>query len=287
MDIKGFQVDNVPELKSPILIAGFDGWGNAMDVSTEAVLFFINECKAREFARLDPDQFYRYDASRPVVNIETGVVKHFIPPSGILYAVATPPRSNDLLLFRAAEPSLNWNRFVAGLMSLCKSMQVCTIITLGSMYDGVLPSDRIISGIASQAEHFEELTTRGMVPISYQGPSAIHSMIHVEAEKARISSISLWCHCPYYLQGTTHFGILSHLVRLLSAISLVKIDTSDIDDRWEQMDSQIRRLIEDNPDLQKMISNIRKEKIRGSWSNLEKAGAEHRNVIDIRDFLDK
>ena len=286
MEIKGFQVDHVPELKSPILIAGFDGWGNAMDVSTEAVLFFINECKAREFARIDPDQFYRYDASRPVVNIEAGVVKHFIPSSGILYAAATAPRSNDLLLFRAAEPSLNWNRFVAGLMSLCKTMQVCTIITLGSMYDSVLPSDRIISGIASQPEHFEELKTRGMVPISYQGPSAIHSMIHVEAEKAGISSISLWCHCPYYLQGTTHFGILSNLVRLLSAISLVKIDTSDIDERWNQMDTQIRQLIDDNPELQKMISDIRKAKVRGSWSSLEKTGAD-RNVIDIRDFLDK
>jgi len=285
MDIKGFQVDRVPELKSPILIAGFDGWGNAMDVSTEAVLFFINECKARTFARLDSDQFYRYDASRPVVNIEAGIMKHFIPPSGIFYAAATPPRSNDLILFRAGEPSLNWNRFAAGLMSLCKSMRICTIITLGSMYDSVLPSDRIISGIASQTEHFEELKIRGMVPISYQGPSAIHSLIHVEAERAGISSISLWCHCPYYLQGTTHFGILSNLVRLLSTICLVEIDTSEIDGLWERMDIQIRQLIEDSPELQKMISDIRKAKVRGSWSSLEKAGADH-NVIDIRDFMD-
>lgn len=285
MDIKGFQVEHVPELKSPILIAGFDGWGNAMDVSTEAVLFFINECKARSFARLDPDQFYRYDASRPVVNIEAGIMKHFMPPSGIFYAAPTRPRFNDLLLFRAEEPSLNWNRFVTDLISLCKAMRVCTIITLGSMFDSVLPSDRIISGIASQTEHFEELKIRGMVPISYQGPSAIHSLIHVEAERAGISSISLWCHCPYYLQGTTHFGILSNLVRLLSAICLVEIDTSDIDDRWHRMDIQIRQLIEDSPELQKMISDIRKAKVRGSWSSLEKAGAD-RNVIDIRDFLD-
>ena len=285
MNIKGFQVDRVPELKSPICIAGFGGWGNAMDVSTEAVLFFINECKARSFARLDPDQFYRYDASRPVVNIEAGVIKHFIPPSGILYAAATPPRSNDLLLFRAEEPTLNWNRFVNGLISLCKSMQVSTIITLGSMYDNVLPSDRIISGIASQPEHFEELKIRGMVPITYQGPSAIHTLIHVEAEKVGISSISLWCHCPYYLQGTTHFGILSYLVRLLSAICLVETDTSEIDDRWDRLNTQIRQLIEDSPEHQKMISDIRKSKMRGSWSSLDKAGAD-RNVIDIRDFLD-
>ena len=285
MDIKGFQVDRVPELRSPILIAGFDGWGNAMDVSTEAALFFINQCKAQSFARLDPDQFYRYDASRPVVNIEAGIMKHFISPSGIFYAAATPPRSNDLILFRAEEPSLNWNRFVDGLMSLCQTMRVCTIITLGSMYNRVLPSDRIISGIASQTEHFEELKIRDVVPISYQGPSAIHSMIHLEAERVGISSISLWCHCPYYLQGTTHFGILSSLVRLLSKICLVDIDTSDIDGRWERMDTQIRQLIEDNPELQKMINDIRKEKVRGSWSNLEKAGADQ-NVIDIRDFLD-
>ena len=285
MNAKGFQVDRIPKLKSPILIAGFEGWGNAMDVSTETVLFFINQCKARSFARLDPDQFYQYHASRPVVNIEAGIMKHFISPSGILYAATTPPRSNDLILFRAEEPSLNWNRFVAGLMSLCKSMRVCTIITLGSMYDRVLPSDRIISGIASQTEHFEELKIRGVVPISYQGPSAIHSKIHLEAESVGISSISLWCHCPYYLQGTTHFGILSSLARLLSAICLVEIDTSDIDDRWELLDTQIRQLIEDSPEHQKMISDIRKAKVRGSWSSLEKAGAD-RNVIDIRDFLD-
>ena len=124
-----------------------------------------------------------------------------------------------------------------------------------------------------------------MVPISYQGPSAIHSMIHLEAEKFGISSISLWCHCPYYLQGTTHFGILSSLARLLSAICLVEIDTSDIDGQWERMDTQIRQLIESSPELQRMISDIRKAKVRGSWSSLEKAGAD-RNVIDIRDFLD-
>jgi len=285
MEIEGFQVERIPKLKSPILIAGFDGWGNAMDVSTETVLFLINECNAQSFATLDPDQFYRYDASRPVVNIEAGSMKHFIPPSGILYAAATPPRSNDLVLLRAEEPNLNWNRFATGLMSLCQTLSVSTIITLGSMYDSVLPSDRIISGVASQAEHFDELKIRGMVPISYQGPSAVHSLIHVEAEKAGISSISLWCHCPYYLQGTTHFGILSNLVRLLASICLLEIDTSEIDERWDRLDIQVRQLIEDSPELQKMISDIRKAKVRGSWSNLVKAGASH-NVIDIRDFFD-
>lgn len=285
MEIDGFHVEEIPELKSPILIAGFDGWGNAMDVSTETVLFFIKECNAQSFARLDSDQFYRYDASRPVVSIEAGVMKHFLPPSGIFYAAATPPRSNDLVLFRAEEPNLNWNRFVAGLMSLCRSMSVSTVITLGSMYDSVLPSDRIISGIASQTEHFEELNVRGMVPISYQGPSAVHSLIHREAEKAGISSISLWSHCPYYLQGTTHYGILSNLARLLSSICLVDVDTSQIDERWDRLDIQIRQLIEDSPELQKMISDIRKEKVRGSWASLERSGA-NRKVIDIRDFLD-
>jgi len=285
MEIDGFHVDRVPELKTPILIAGFDGWGNAMDVSTETVLFFINECNARSFARLDPDQFYRYDASRPVVNIEAGIMKHFLPPSGIFYAAATPPRSNDLVLLRAEEPNLNWNRFASGLMSLCRSLSVSTVITLGSMYDSVLPSDRIISGIASQTEHFEELSLRGMVPISYQGPSAVHSLIHVEAKKAGISSISLWCHCPYYLQGTTHYGILSNLARLLSSICLVDIDTSQIDERWDRLDTQIRQLMEESPELQKMISDIRKEKVRGSWASLERSGANQK-VIDIRDFLD-
>ena len=50
-----------PDLKTPLLIAGFDGWGNALDVSRGMAAFLIRKLKAQFFAGINPDIFYLYD----------------------------------------------------------------------------------------------------------------------------------------------------------------------------------------------------------------------------------
>ena len=97
------------------------------------------------------------------------------------------------------------------------------------MYDNVLHTDRVVSAIASTAELVAKLKEKNIKAISYQGPSAIHSIIQLEGPKKGFQCISLWSHCPFYLQGTTHFGILSHLGALLSAMGEFDLDTADLE----------------------------------------------------------
>ena len=59
MSQEGISVNQLPELNNPLLIAGFDGWGNAMNVSTGMISYLVRTFKARTFARLNPDIFYR------------------------------------------------------------------------------------------------------------------------------------------------------------------------------------------------------------------------------------
>ena len=67
METQGIQVTERPELHAPLLIAGFDGWGNALDVSKGMAAYLIRKLDARPFARINPDIFYRYDKNRPEV----------------------------------------------------------------------------------------------------------------------------------------------------------------------------------------------------------------------------
>ena len=286
MNDRTIHMKELPKLTNPVLIAGFDGWGNALNVSNGMAAYLVRQLNARHFADLDPDTFYRYDEQRPVVDIEEGHLNTLTPPGGTFYAVGTGDEQNDLIILKANEPNLQWYKFVDQLFSLCLKLDVHTIITLGSMYDNVLHTDRIISGVASSPERLAQLRQKRIGSISYRGPSAIHSIIQSEGAKKGFECISLWAHCPYYLQGTTHFGILSYLGRLIAEIAKFRLDTLDLDANWQTVEEQINKLIENNHELQSLISNLRKEKVKGSTAALRGAAKSDEKIINLQDFLE-
>jgi proteasome assembly chaperone (PAC2) family protein len=286
MSNAGIHIKELPQLNNPVLIAGFDGWGNALNISNGMVAYLIRRLKAKKFADLDPDTFYRYDEQRPVVDIAEGKLNTLTPPSGSFFAVETEENQSDLVILKANEPSLRWYEFVDLLFSLCQKLQVRTIITLGSMYDNVLHTDRILSGVASSQEMLSDLKQKRINFISYQGPSAIHSIIQSEGTKKGFACISLWSHCPYYLQGTTHFGILSYLGELIAGLVNFQLDTQDLQANWKKLEVQINSLVDSNSELQSLISNLRKEKVKGSAASLRGAANSDEKIINLQDFLD-
>lgn len=286
MNTTGIHIKEWPQLNKPVLIAGFDGWGNALNISKGMAAYLIRRLEAKKFADLDPDTFYRYDEQRPVVDIVEGKLNTLTPPSGSFYAVETDENQSDIVILKANEPNLRWFKFMELLFSICQKLRIRRVITIGSMYDNVLHTDRILSGIASSPEMLSELKQKRINPISYQGPSAIHSIIQSEGTKKGYECISLWSHCPYYLQGTTHFGILSYLGELIAGLVNFQLDTLDLQDNWKKLENQINTLVEGNSELQSLISNLRKEKAKGSAASLRGAAKSDEKIINLQDFLD-
>ena len=285
MSERGIQIDEFPDLKNPLLIAGFDGWGNALKISSGMAAYLIRTFKAQPFAEINPDVFFRYDDMRPVVHIEEGVFKSLSPPGGTFYFAQTAPDGRDMVILKTDEPNLRWLGFVEELFDLCKRLNIESIITLGSMYDHILHTDRIISAVTSNAAMSSMLIQKGVNAISYQGPSAIHSTIHSEGLKRAHACMSLWCHCPYYLQGTTHFGILAHLGKLLASLGGFELDTENLETSWEKLNIQIEKLIENNAELQEVVNELRKAKVRGSAAEMKGAIKSDEKIINIQDFL--
>ncbi len=282
---EGILIDRLPGLKDPVLIAGFDGWGNALNVSSGMAAYLTRSLRGQEFGRLNSDLFYRFDENRPQVRIEDGLLKSISPPGGQFYAIQTDPGQSDLIILRADEPNLRWFQFVDDLGALCRKTGVKTLITMGSMYDHVLHTDRVVSGAASLDELIDKLVQQHIRLVDYQGPSAIHSIIQSELPKRGVACISLWCHCPVYLQGTTHFGLLAHLAHVLSFLGNFAVDSANLELSWKRLEEQIQHLIDKNPELQNMISELRKAKAKGISSELKTASRDDK-VINLKDFLD-
>ena len=278
---EGLQIEYLPSMDDALFIAGFEGWGNALDISRGMADYLVEKLKAKSFARISPDLFYRFDEHRPLADIEEGHLKNLTPPGGVLYAVEKAVAGRDMIILKAAEPNLRWLAFADAVLALCQKTGVKMMISLGSMYDNVLHSDTVVSAVASNEEILARLRNQKVIAVNYKGPSAIHSVLLNEARKRGVPCVSLWCHCPFYLQGTTHFGLLSHLGSILSTWGGFTLDTQELDRTWKELSKQIQGIIDKNPELQAMISDLRKSKIKGSWDEAKKGD----KVIHLEDFL--
>ena len=281
----GIEIEMLPDLRHPILVAGFDGWGNAMGVSSGIADYLIQKLQARYFGQLNADLFFRYDHSRPLVTIANGSLKSLMPPSGKFYFASEEKSATDLIILKSEEPALRWNQFADDLFNLGHKLGVALVVTIGSMYDNVLHSDRIVSGIASNDSLSAMLKETNIIPIQYQGPSAVHSVLQIEGQKRRFGCMSLWAHCPYYLQGTIHYGMLATVSSLLATLGSFELNVTDLENRWHKLDQQIQKLIGDKPELREMIQKLRKDKKTGAVTDGKPMHKDDK-VISLMDFLE-
>lgn len=286
MNIQGIDIEYIPIIEAPVLIAGFKGWGNALNISEGMAAYMIRTLKAEPFARIKPDPFYRYDEHRPVIDVKAGDLAQLTPPGGAFYAPSIDLEGRTPIILTADEPDLGWYGFAEDVFSVCETLGIDTVITLGSMFDSVLHTDRVLSAIASSEDLFERLRQRNVYPISYRGPSAIHSVIHAQAVAREMTSLSLWCHCPYYLQGITHYGLLASLGALLSGMWDIAIDTAELEISWDNMSAQIQEMVDKNPEVQDLIRKLRKEKVKGSFADMKSSTRNGEKVIHLQDFLE-
>jgi proteasome assembly chaperone (PAC2) family protein len=286
MQYDTFHLKQMPPLTAPVMIIGLRGWGNALDVSTEMAAYLVDTLEGRAVGRIDADRCYRYDDNRPVVRIESGRVAAITPPGGTFFAVAAEPAGGDLIVLIADEPSLNWHRFSQEVVDLAHRLEAPAVISLGSMYDHVLHTDRIVSAATTGDDYAGTLARHGVIAIDYHGPGAIHTLILDACRKQGVFGASLWAHCPAYLQGITHHGLLLTLARLIGDLAFVSLDTDILETRWIALETQIQELIADNPKLAGIIDQIRHKKREGAWKNLGKTGNKQGKVINLRDFID-
>jgi hypothetical protein len=68
---------------------------------------------------------------------------------------------------------------------------------------------------------------------------------------------------------------------LLSRWGGFELDTEELDTTWKNLNKQIQGIIDQNPELQGMITDLRKAKVKGSWDMARKQD----KVIHLEDFL--
>ena len=63
-----------PELRDPYFIAGFYGWSNAANVSSDTVTYLKEFLQPSVFATLNDEPFVNFTLDRPIGHVEDGIV---------------------------------------------------------------------------------------------------------------------------------------------------------------------------------------------------------------------
>ena len=77
-----------PELRSPVLVASFSGWNDAASAAGTALGAIGASLETELVARIDPEEFFDFQANRPTIEISGGTMQNVEWPTKVTTATA-------------------------------------------------------------------------------------------------------------------------------------------------------------------------------------------------------
>src|SRR4051794_28189403 len=253
-------------LRAPALVAAFEGWNDAGDAASSALSFVAGSLGADRFATIDPEEFYDFQATRPLIKLVEGQSRSIIWPEVEFHAAGAPGAPRDLVLMSGHEPSYRWRSFCEVVLDLAEALGVQTVVTLGSLLADVPHSRPVhITGLATD----ERMVSRmGLSGSTYEGPTGILGVLHAACQRRGIPSVSLWAAVPHYVAVAPNPKGALALVRKLEGVVGVAVDATELESAAVEYERQVNRAVESDPDVQAFVER------------LERAAAEEEEPAD-------
>ncbi|KIF73711.1 carboxylate--amine ligase [Streptomyces sp. 150FB] len=213
------ELEGVPELIDPVMVAAFEGWNDAGDAASTAVGHLDREWKGEVFAALDAEDYYDFQVNRPTVHLDGGTRKVVWPTTRLSVVRVGGDTPRDLVLVRGIEPSMRWRSFCNEILGFAHELGVEMVVILGALL-GDTPHTRPVpvSGVTSDADLAR---TMDLEETRYEGPTGIVGILQEACTHAGVPAVSLWAAVPHYVsQPPNPKATLALLNRLEDLIGL-------------------------------------------------------------------
>jgi proteasome assembly chaperone (PAC2) family protein len=215
-----------PRLERPVLIAAFRGWNDGGQGASLAGGYLAREWQAERFADIDAENFYDFQATRPLVSLEDGETRTLEWPENAFYFARPRELGRDAILLLGIEPNLRWRTFSSLIVDFAKDLGVEMVVTLGALLADV-PHTRPspVTGSATDRKLVDEL---GLSTSRYEGPTGVVGVLHDACHRAGIPSVSLWAAVPHYVQLTPSPRAAQALCERLASLLGGRIDVGEL-----------------------------------------------------------
>jgi proteasome assembly chaperone (PAC2) family protein len=248
------RIEERPRLERPIMIAAFRGWNDGGQGASLAGAYLAQAWAAQQFADIDPESFYDFQATRPMVSLADGVSRQVDWPENTFLHAPMPGAGRDAIILLGVEPNLRWRTFCEHVTDLAKQFEVELVLTLGSLLADV-PHTRPapVTGSANDADLIEQLDLQAS---RYEGPTGIVGVLHDACGRAGLKSASLWAAVPHYVSLTPSPRAAKALVDRLADLLQADVDTAELDEAADAYAQQVSEAVASDSETQAYVEDL-------------------------------
>src|SRR3954463_5546319 len=111
-----------PRLERPVLIAAFRGWNDGGQGASLAGGYLAREWQAERFADIDPENFYDFQATRPMGTLQGGETPTNEGAENAFYFARPRELGRDAILLLGVEPNVRWRTFASLIVDFAKDL---------------------------------------------------------------------------------------------------------------------------------------------------------------------
>jgi proteasome assembly chaperone (PAC2) family protein len=248
------RIHSRPELEKPVLLAAFRGWNDGAQAASLAAGYLAKTWDAEQFAEIDPEDFFDFQATRPHVSLEDGLTRRIEWPETGFYHARPEGLDRDVVLLLGIEPNLRWRTFTELVVGLATELEVELMITLGALLADV-PHTRPapVTGRATDSELVERL---GLSASRYEGPTGIVGVLHDACREAGIPSASLWAAVPHYVSLTPSPRAAVALCERLGSLIGVDIDVDELEEAAQSYEEQVSEAVASDEETASYVEEL-------------------------------
>ncbi|MGQ9571918.1 MAG: PAC2 family protein [Dehalococcoidia bacterium] len=286
------EMDELPSLRSPLLLMAFGGWNDAGQAATSAVRFLIDQWSAERFASIDPEEFFDFTAARPIVHVTPDWQRELEWPANIFFYKADPALSQDVIFLLGTEPHLRWRAFTGAVLQLAQQCGVALVMSLGAFLSETPHSRPVpLTGFATDPELATRLEQLAVTPTRYEGPTGIVGALHDACRRQGMTAVSLWAAVPHYLGMTQNPKAAAALLRTLATIFDLDLDVRPLEMAVEGFEREVAKAIASNVEIAAYVRELerRADSLSEEETIIGTGGAELPSgdvlIRELEDFL--
>lgn len=247
----------LPPMRDTLVLAAFQGWNDAGEAASDALVHLARLWSARIFGELDPEDYYDFQVNRPLVGRtqedDTGSRQITWPTTRL--AVARPAGfGRNVLLVHGLEPNIRWRHFCAELVDIFRAADASLVVTLGALLADS-PHTRPVPVTGSA---HDEATARrlGLESSRYEGPTGIVGVLQDACVQAGLPSLSLWAAVPHYVAQPPAPKATMALLRRIEDLLDLAVDLGDLEQRARDWERTVNELAAEDGDVAEYVRSL-------------------------------
>ncbi|WP_344776122.1 PAC2 family protein [Nocardioides panacisoli] len=248
------EIEEVPDLVNPLVIAAFEGWNDAAEAASSVVDHLMKVWNARVVGAIDPEEFYDFQVNRPSVGLDEHGFRKLTWPSTHVAVASPPDLDRDIILIRGIEPNMRWRQFTAELLAAVDELGGELVVTLGALLADTPHTRPIpVSGTATEPELIDRLN---LEQSTYEGPTGIVGVVQDACVKLDVPAVSYWAAVPHYVAQPPCPKATLALLGQVEELLEVSIPLGDLPEEARAWERGVDELAEEDEDIADYVRSL-------------------------------